>query len=203
MGNCIAGWPFIFNGIPSETYNCSIVFLDEDYTKRVSGGNKTVSTVTPLRSARQRLLNVQQDEALSFNLEIVFDDPVDIHVLTQVKSWLGSPLKFCKLFICADLFDQYYFNCYFNLNEDLIYNGGYRGVTATVVCDAPWAWQVEQTFKLTSGTTKKFLNQSQDAEPLKPILTFTASTTSAYIVIETYSSDYSYDRTFIMSGNNG
>lgn len=196
----VMGLPFIFNGVPSEFYGCSIVFIDEDPNKRTSGDGRTFTTIKPLRSAKQSVLDVQVDQPLSFGIEIVFDDPVDIHTLTEVKSWLASPLKFCKLQVCSDLFDQYYWNCYITLNNDLIYAGGYRGVTATVTCDAPWAWSKPRDIQL-FGQTTKFINVSEESVPMKPILSFTA-TSGAYLIIEIYNDDLTYDKTFMIGEPN-
>jgi len=55
------GYPFIFDDIPSEFYGCSIAFLDEDANKRNSGSGKTFTTITPLRSGKQILINSTQD----------------------------------------------------------------------------------------------------------------------------------------------
>lgn len=196
----VMGLPFIFNGVPSEFYGCSIVFIEEDPNKRTSGDGRTFTTIKPLRSAKQSVLDVQVDQPLSFGIEIVFDDPVDIHTLTEVKSWLASPLKFCKLQVCSDLFDQYYWNCYITLNNDLIYAGGYRGVTATVTCDAPWAWSKPRDIQL-FGQTTKFINISEESVPMKPVLSFTA-TPGAYLIIEIYNDDLTYDRTFMIGEPN-
>lgn len=195
----VMGLPFIFNGIPSEFYNCSIVFIDENPNKRTSGDGRTFTTIKPLRSSRQSILNVQVDQSLTFGIEIVFDNPVDIHTLTSVKNWLSSPLKFCKLQICSDLFEQYYWNCYITLNEDLIYAGGYRGVTATVTCDAPWAWSTPKNLYLKDGLNK-FLNNSEDCSFVRPKLYFTTQAVDSYIIIEIYNDELTYDETFIMDG---
>nr|DAH55316.1 MAG TPA: hypothetical protein [Caudoviricetes sp.] len=54
----VMGLPFIFNGVPSEFYGCSIVFIEEDPNKRTSGDGRTFTTIKPLRSAKQSVLDV-------------------------------------------------------------------------------------------------------------------------------------------------
>lgn len=196
----VMGLPFIFNDVPSEFYGCSIVFIEEDPNKRTSGDGRTFTTIKPLRSAKQSVLDVQVDQPLTFGIEIAFDEPVDIHTLTAVKSWLASPLGFRKLQVCSDLFDQYYWNCYITLNNDLIYAGGYRGVTATVTCDAPWAWGQVRTIQL-SGSTTKWINVSEETEPMKPVLEFVA-TNGANLIIEIYNENLTYDKTFMIGAPN-
>lgn len=171
------GTPFVFNGIASERYGVSLAFIENDETKANSGGGRTFTTMKAPRSARNSIINVSQDQPLSFDVEIVFDTPADLHRLTAVKTWLGSPLKFSKLYICAEQFDDYYYNCYFTLGTDYIYADGYDAISATITCDAPWAWEEEKTVALPVGTfiapkLYKFENISEDAEPMKPIISF-------------------------------
>jgi hypothetical protein len=54
----VMGLPFIFNDVPSEFYGCSIVFIEEDPNKRTSGDGRTFTTIKPLRSAKQSVLDV-------------------------------------------------------------------------------------------------------------------------------------------------
>jgi len=68
-------------------------------------------------------------------------------------------------------------------------------VSATVTCDAPWAWENPKTINLTSGVTTTFYNESEDEELMKPILKFTTASSSSYVIIEVYNEDYSFDRT--------
>lgn len=172
----VLGYPFVYNGMASELYNVSLVFLDENYTNRPSGSEKAVVADNVIRNAQKIWFDTTQEEVLKFGIEIVFDDPVDIHKLTALKKWLTATPGYSRLQICAEEFEQYYYNCIIHLDEDLIYNGGYRGVTATVECDAPWAWQIENTrsYNLNVGGTTKiyFNNASDDIEMLKPILSF-------------------------------
>lgn len=173
----VMGYPFIFNGIPSEQYNASLVFLDEDAQKRPSGSNTNFDIVQIRRNPKQFCVDATQSESLKFGIEVAFNDPVDIYTLTQVKDWLGGPLQFSQLQICAENFNSFYFNCYIELKEDLIYNGGYYGVTGEVHCDAPFAWEFERTktYNLTAGSTNNlyFNNVSADSELLRPLITIT------------------------------
>lgn len=171
------GYPFIYNKIPSEIYNVSLVFLDESYTNRPSGSGIDMITDSIRRNARVLYLDAKQAPPLEFGIEVVFEEPVDIFEFTQVKDWLGGEISFKELQICAENFNTYYFNCYIRLEEDLIYNGGYRGVKATVVCDAPWAWEFEDeiSYELYPDrpTYIHFNNLSADTEMLKPVIEFT------------------------------
>lgn len=170
------GYSFIYDGISSDIYNASLVFINESYTNRPSGSQRSLITTNLVRNPRQIYLGNEYSEVLTFNIEVVFDEPVDIFLLSRLKEWLGGKLKYTQLKICAENFTNFYWNCIINLKEDLIYNGGYRGVSAEVQCDAPWAWQNEQTNKylLTPNIENKltFENISADNEFLKPKITF-------------------------------
>ena len=180
----VIGYPFIYNGIASELYDASLVFLDENYTNRPSGSEKDVVTDSIIRNAQKIWLDTTQEEVLKFGIEIVFDTPGDIHKLTTLKKWLAGSSGYAPLQICAEGFESYYYNCIIHLDKDLIYNGGYCGVSATVECDAPWAWQIENTkmYNLNVGKTNTiyFNNESDDIEMLKPILTFHMATAGTF-----------------------
>lgn len=170
------GYSFMFNGISSDIYNASLVFLDESYTNRPSGSAKQLVTTSIKRNPRKIYLDTQYTEVLTFNIEIVFDNPVDIFTLSRVKDWLTSPINYRPLKIFAENFSNFYWNCIINLKDDLIFNGGYRGVTAEVECDSPWAWQNEDMVRYDLSTNSdnnfSFINISADNEPLKPKIVF-------------------------------
>ena len=44
------------------------------------------------------------------------------------------------------------------------------------------------------------MNNSEEQDLMRPVLEFTATTTDAYVIIEIYNDDLTYDKTFIMSG---
>lgn len=172
----ICGYPFIYNGIASELYECSMVYINESYTNRPSGSGVEFYTTSVRRNAEVLFLDARQSPPLEFGIEIVFDEPVDIYVLSRVKDWLGGQLGFKKLQVCIDNFSTFYYMCYIELNEDLIYAGGYRGISATVHCNAPFAFENEREKKYIldpDGTTDiRFNNVSEDSELLRPVIEF-------------------------------
>lgn len=170
------GYPFIYNGKPSEMFDVSLVFLEENYNQRPSGSGIEIVTDSVQRNPQLLYLYGKQSPPLEFGIEIVFENPVDIFVLTEVKDWLGGEISFKQLQICAEYFNSFYFNCYITLDEDLIYNGGYRGIRATVHCDAPWAWEFDNEKRYSLNPLKEniiiFNNLSADSEMLRPEITF-------------------------------
>lgn len=173
------GYQFIYNNIPSEIFNVSLVFLDEDYNNRPSGSGVEIVTDSIQRNPQLLYLYGKQSPSLEFGIEIVFENPVDIFVLTEVKDWIGGEISFKKLQICAEYFNSFYFNCYITLDQDLIYNGGYRGVKATVHCDSPWAWEFDDERKYSLNPNIEnvitFNNLSADSELLRPEIIFRMS----------------------------
>ena len=170
------GYSFIYNGTSSDNYNASLVFLDESYTNRPSGSYKELITTSIRRNPRKIYLDTEYSEVLTFNVEIVLDQATDAYSFARFKDWLFNPIRYAQLRILAENFADFYFNCVFIPNEDLIYNGGYRGVSAQVQCDAPWAWQNESVIRYDLSTTQEnhitFVNTSASNEPLKPKITF-------------------------------
>lgn len=170
------GYTFVYDGVSSEIYNASLVFLDENYTNRPSGSQRELITTSITRNPRQLYLGVKYPDVLTFNIEVVFDNPVDIFTFSQFKEWLGGKINYAPLKVCAENFLNFYWNCIINLKEDLIYNGGYRGVSAEVQCDSPWAYQDEQTNEYLLSTTSDnnfiFENISADNEEMRPKITF-------------------------------
>ena len=128
----VMGYPFVYNGMASELYDASLVFIDEDYTNRPSGSEKAVVNDSVIRNAQKIYLDTTQEQVLEFGIEIVFNEPSNIFKLTNLKKWLTSTSGYVPLQICAEDFEPYYFNCIIHLEDDLIYNGGYRGVSAKV-----------------------------------------------------------------------
>lgn len=192
------GYPFIFNGVQSEAYNVSLVFIDNSYTNRTSGGDKNVITASIRRNPIKQYLDTEYEDVLQFPIEIVFDNAVDIYELTNLKNWLTAPVRYEQLQICAEHFERYYYNCIIHLDEDLIYGDGYRGVSATVECDAPYAHEFERVEKytlnpdVTKTDTFIFENYSDDFEFMKPILKFHMSTDGNFSINVKHYSDGKY-----------
>lgn len=180
------GYQFIYNKVPSEIYNVSLVFLQNSYTNRPAGSGVEMITDTIKRNARVLYLGASQAPQLEFPIEVVFEKPVDIFEFTQVKDWLGGEIQFRELQICSEYFNTFYFNCYIRLEEDLIYNGGYRGVRATVICDAPFAWEFQDEIVYPLDPNKNntifFNNLSADSELLKPIIIFTMAKSGTFSI---------------------
>lgn len=174
----LMGYPFIFNGVNSETFDVSLVFIDNSYTNRTSGGDKQLVTANIRRNPDKQYLDTEYSDPLEFDVEIVFEEAVDIYRLTDLKNWLSSPVGYEELQICAENFDRFYYNCVIHIKEDLIYADGYRGISATVECDAPYAHEFEtvKKYKLNPDVSKVdtfiFSNYSDDFELMKPTIRF-------------------------------
>ena len=192
----IGGYQFIFNGRQSREFGVSLVMIDTSYTNRPSGGDKSLVTASIRRNPEKQYLDTEYDDVLQFDIEIVFDEKVDIFMLTDLKNWLSSPVSYEELQICAEDFDRYYYNCIIHPKEDLVYGDGYRGISATVECDSPYAYEFETVLKynLTPGTTNNFIfdNYSDDFEPMKPKLQFHMANSGNFSIQVKHYSDNKY-----------
>lgn len=194
MGNS-----FIYNGISSDMYNASLVFIDNSYTERESGSGFSLITTSIRRNPQMVYLDTEYGDPLTFDVEIVLDDPVDIISFTSFKNWLGGQVTYVPLQIIAENFQNYYFNCVIHLQDDLIYNGGYRGVTAQVECDAPWAWSfpITNKYALTPNQTNtiRFFNTSEDSELLKPRFKFHMASAGTFSIRCEHYNEYKFQVT--------
>ena len=113
----LMGYPFIFNGVSSEMFDVSLVFIDNSYTNRTSGGDKQLITANIRRNPDKQYLDTEYSDPLEFDVEIVFEEAVDIYRLTDLKNWLSSPVGYEELQICAENFDRFYYNCVIHIRR--------------------------------------------------------------------------------------
>lgn len=194
----IGGYQFIFNGRQSEEFGVSLVMIDTSYTNRPSGGDKSLVTASIRRNPEKQYLDTEYSDVLKFDIEIIFDETVDIFRLTDLKNWLSSPVSYEELQICAEDFDRYYYNCIIHPKEDLVYGDGYRGVSATVECDSPYAHEFETVLKYDNlklgGEENYFIfdNYSDDFESMKPKLQFHMANSGNFSIQIRHYSDNKY-----------
>ena len=81
----IGGYPFIYNKIPSELYNASIVFISENYTNRPSGSGVEMITESIRRNPQVLYLDGMQSPPLEFNVEIVAEDGTINNILLKIN----------------------------------------------------------------------------------------------------------------------
>lgn len=99
----------------------------------------------------------RSESCFEFEQEIVSEKGgIPLNKLRTIEQWLFSQETYCKLYIAEDEEDpedvsyadgkkRLYLNCMFTEPQMLTYSEGKVGWKVKVVCDAPWAWQDEQT----------------------------------------------------------
>lgn len=180
----LQGYPFLFGGVPSETYGLSLVKINNTGYESPSGSETEFTTTSINRSPELIFLGAKQLPVLTFPIEIVCDSNMDIYKLMAVKDWLfDTSYGYRKLQICADYMNTFYFNCRLISGSDYIFTDGYRAISCTVECDASWAWEFEKTvdiikrYNFSSGQFNSFIfnNLSADSTDMKPIIEFTVA----------------------------
>ena len=171
------GYPFIYNGVASELFDMSIVYINNNHTEIESGSGVEMQTDTVFRNPEVLFMGAKQSPALEFSIEFVCEKPMDVYKYHEIKDWLFGGLQFKPLQICIDNFKTFYFNCKLKADKDYVYGDGYRGFNCTAICDAPWAWEfpTHKKYQLTESSTNtiRIYNISADKEDIKPIVKFT------------------------------
>ena len=187
---CGIPYPFILDGIASEIYGLSIVFINNDYNFVPSGSQVNLQTDRVDNSAETFIMNEIQDIPLEFPIEIIGEN-MDVFKQVEVKRWLYGKFGYRKLQICSEDFaNTFYFNCKLMAQQDIVFNDP-NGFTFNVVCDSPYAWEfpriVRYEFPNQQIFSFLFNNESGDLERMNPIVEFqtTISNTSFSLVNKT------------------
>lgn len=178
----VSGIPFSYDGVASSTFGLSLAYVDRSDYVYASGSGVTFSTEEIRKNPQLLFLGATQFPVLTFDIDIVSEEPMDVYRFNYVKDWIiGSSYSgFKKLHLMIGKLKQYYFNCKITPKEDLLFAGGYRGMTCTVECDSSWAWQfvTEKVYKSDGKVMfqEVFHNHSADANGLKPKIIFKLET---------------------------
>lgn len=173
------GEEFMYNNISSSKFGLTI-----GYIENTSSSENTLSTKVdfitqklPRRSKVYHLGSVA-NEQLSFTLSFFRDSPIFPDEREAIAHWLTSNTEFKKLQIIQDNMNTIYYNCYFDEFKYVVFSAQAYGFTATIICDAPFAWKnpqfVEKTNEMiTEGiypnqTSLKLYNISSDSNMTKP-----------------------------------
>lgn len=139
------GEEFMYNGVASSKFGLTIGYIDD-----TSNSENTLSTNTeiitqklPRRSKVYRLGSVA-NEPLTFTLSFFRNSPIYPDEREAIAHWLTSSTEFKKLQIIQDNMNTVYYNCYFNELKYIVFSAQAYGFTATVICDAPFAWKKSQ-----------------------------------------------------------
>ena len=86
-GNRGCGFHFIYDGIPSEIYGISLVFIDQDFNFVPSGSGIELQLDQVSRSPEKIILGEVQSPVLEFPITIFADEPMDVFKQIEIKNW--------------------------------------------------------------------------------------------------------------------
>lgn len=138
---------FVFDGIPSETYDLFLISNGGAGVIENSGSNSVeLYTQTVYRNPKPYLFGTQQSNVLTFTLSFASLKPISALKQQVIQKWLFGHNTYKKLQIMQCDMDNVYFNCILN-NPTVTTVGNYAYyMTCDVVCDAPWAWEFPKKY---------------------------------------------------------
>lgn len=132
---------FVFDGIPSETYNLFLISEDANGVLENTGSNSVdLFTQEVYRRPVPYFFGTQQTPVLEFSLNFASLKPIDAGIQRKIQKWLFGHSQYKKLQVMQCDMDDVYFNCILS-NPKAITVGNFAYMfRCTVTCDAPWAW---------------------------------------------------------------
>lgn len=142
------GYTFIFKDIPSEVYNLYISSPDGGMVETSGSGDVELLTQKVFRNPKPYLLGVQQAPVLTFDVQFLSPDELLSEDVRLIQSWLFGQQTYNKLQIVQPDMQDIYYNCFIT-NPRIVRVGNLiRGISGTVICDSPFAWEYPKTFSL-------------------------------------------------------
>ena len=150
------GMHFEYDGVSSRLYDLMVASISKSQDMSVSG-KADIVTMHNRRPAANYYLNTRWDKGnLSFDLEIVREEPLDPTEQRDVSKWLFHTRGYKRMYfdynddITGEWFDivdgvpvRTYLNCVLTEPEKIEGNGGVIGYRCKAICDAPNAWSDE------------------------------------------------------------
>ena len=166
------------------------------------GDTETISLFNKRNSKLYYIDDDLSDGPVSFQTEIVSEDPLPKEVQRAVEKWLFFKRGYAPLFFDVDddckgetwdmiegRVKRYYLNCRFINPSKMEYEGGVVGYRVTVECDSPCAWQEPMVKEFSfshgpSGSTNITIDVDTDMnEYIYPVVNVTVGATGGDISI--------------------
>lgn len=198
------GNTFVFNGIPSETYNLYISSPDGGMVDTTGSGDVELHTQTVFRRPKPYLLGVQQTPVLSYDVQFTSPDELMVEDIRIIQAWLFGQNDYKKLQIMQFDMQDVYFNCFLT-SPRIVKNGNLiKGIAGTVVCDSPFAWSfpktVRRTYAGSANETYVFNNVSDNNYYEYPTVIATMSNAGGSFTVKNVTDN---NREFIVTGLSG
>lgn len=162
------GKSFQYRDIPSETFGLFITELTQSGIEQSMGsGSMELYSRKIYRRATPYFYGGTNSDNLKFDVTFTSPNEIDAEKSKIIQRWLFSKRTYDKLFIVQPDMENSYFNCIMN-NPQVIRNGNMIiGYSATIDCDAPFAWNYPRTNSYTYtdqviDSTIEFYNSSDD-----------------------------------------
>jgi len=143
------GKSFIWDGIPSETYNLGIVNFDTGKINSPAGSDIEIFTKSVYRKPKTYLFGVSQTPVLQFSLTIGSPDYIDGTTRNLIEQYLFGHTTFKILQIFESDLQDIYFNCLITKGVGSYVGNLNIGYECDIVCDSPWAYEFPKTITKT------------------------------------------------------
>ena len=131
------------------------------------------------RKSRVNYYGRSHNTQLTFPMTVGSFEPISADDINLIKGWLLGSSNFTKLQIVQDDMSGIYYNAIITKATDTHVGNMAYALNLNVVCDAPWAWQEQQTLNKNYGSggvtsdSFSFYCDSVDQDYLYPTIQFT------------------------------
>ena len=185
------GLSFIFDGIASERYGLYIFNINGNGNDSSPSGNR-LSLLTDKVSGNYKhdILDINEDEPLEFKLVFGSFKPLTRHEVRVIHNWLRKN-EYKKLQIVQPDMKELHYNCIMHDSVIKQINSVPYAFEYTVICDSPFAWEEEKTYRyptITSQTINHY-NSSDIPTYIRPQIKFKSTSSSNTVMIENMSNN--------------
>lgn len=170
---------FVYGGISSEELGLYIASVNDKKTTSQSSIGAELDIQEEFIPGRIRSLfyGVVEDEPLEFDLSLAATDVFDRYKLEEIASKLAGKQEYQWLEIDQPDLRDVRFRCILNDFEVIYLAGEPIGLTCTVHCDSPYAWEFPRSFTTVVGedgiATMKIYNTSSSNRMYEPKMEIT------------------------------
>lgn len=148
---------FIFDGVPSETYNLMIYFLDDADNRELSFGTdvELIEDRLPKRISPIHY-GVDLNKSMSFPLTFGSVEYLEDYDVDAILSWLTGHQQYKWLeFVDGDHYVRY--KCHLNNMQAVYINGLPTAFTCDVECDSQFAYEYPTVNEYEISTTEAYI----------------------------------------------
>ena len=159
------GDSFIYDNIPSETFDLRIMSFEQSPVELESSGKLELITETLSRRSNLYLYGRTQNQPMEFTLTVGSFESIPARNRNYILRWLLGRNKFLPFQIVQDDMMDTIFNVIFTDTSLQFFGNEQKTFTIHGICDAPWGFTPERTWlqAMTPGAiTSKTLNLYND-----------------------------------------